>query len=384
MKTSVKKFGRVQLRARRRKKTVSYFISYTVDGVQKQEILKTVPLWDTAAQKAAIEECSAVARKRDGELDAGIAGALYLNARRKSFFEFAALVMRSKRTPQPYHKSLLKLRAFLAEQGKSDLTFEELTPALCIDFRDYLASRADAKEISGATAAKYLEKVRHIVSEAMKREIIVRNPFLSVKPLRSHIAEREFLTLTEIETLLKTPLPPTRKYDAQLYADFFLFAALTGIRPTDVRNLTWQNIGRGDAVAFTPSKTKRTTNQILIVPLHPFALKILERRRNAQSEWTIDNKVFDSLPPASSPNAINAFLKNWLKAAGIQKKITTYNARHSFASNLILSGAGIVEVSKLLGHTSLRHTGIYSHVDASAKTAAVNRLRLSPTAEMAK
>lgn len=376
------KFPNVQLRERQWKTSTMFFITYTVNGKQHHEKLLSVPKRDKAGYKQAIEQCMAIARERDTQLSQGISGTMHIQARDKSFLEFFRLVENSKRNPTVYHNTRLKFEAFLKEHLKrDDVTFSGINANLAIEFRDYLVRLAERKEISFSTANVYLQSFRVVINEALRRELLVRNPCVSVKPIPKDTIEREFLTIEELQRLIVTPLPQTWKYDAQTLADYFLFICLTGIRPGDVRALQWQNIqsdGKGNAfVSFVPSKTKHKLNRTLIIPLHPEAVKILERQRAKQVSLSSTDKIFNALPPKSSPNAMIEFLKKWLMKAGIAKHITLYNARHTFASNLILSGVGILEVSRLLGHTTVTHTQVYSHLTEQAKRDAVNRLQLN-------
>jgi integrase len=386
LKTVIRKYENLQFRQRQRGKSLTFFLAYTLDGARIYETLKTVPVnLDKAQMRDVIAQCEEIARKRDSELAQGIAGAQYIAVKNKSFLTFAEHVQRSKRTPDLYRKALLKFRKFLSTQGKSDITFGELSPAIFLDFRQYLLNEVQQGMISSATASKYLAKVKHFINEAMKRELLARNPFLSVPNIKATSPEREFLTLSELETLMRTPLPKTLRYDAKSYANFFIFSCLTGVRPTDVRELTFGNVQTRNGVdyelVFSPSKTRHTSDKLLIVPLHPLALRIIQEQKERLPNATLNDKIFTDFPPRTSPNALNAFLKQWLKAAGISKRITSYCARHTFASNLLLSGAGILEVSRLLGHASLRHTQTYSHLTDFAKRAAVMRLAIHPTAE---
>ncbi|MFQ3598570.1 MAG: hypothetical protein SNJ66_09555, partial [Chloroherpetonaceae bacterium] len=111
---AIRKLQHVQLRTRERRKNISFFLTYTKDGKQHQEILTSVPKRDKEAYRRALDYCEELARKRDAELAQGVAGTAYIAARNQSFIAFAELVQNSKRTPEPYRKALLKLKAFLA------------------------------------------------------------------------------------------------------------------------------------------------------------------------------------------------------------------------------------------------------------------------------
>jgi integrase len=378
-KKTLRELKNVQLRSLTRGKSITLFLNYTLNGVQKYENLKTVPAWNRQAYKDALAQCEVIARQRDAELEQGIAGAEYLHAKQKSFMEFFRLVLASKKHPKAYKNALLKLTGFLASFGKADITFGELTKNFAMDYRDYLYSLYEKEQLSGTTAHKYLELFRAVINEALRRELLIKNPCVGLKPIPKDTPEREFLTVEELRKLVQTPLPSCIKFDNQVFAGFFLFSCLTGIRPNDVRGLRWQDIqttdGQNYFVVFMPSKTKSKLNQTLVVPLHPEALKVLEAMRSKPASLSAaTDKIFVPMPHERAKNTLNNFLRVWLRRAGIEKTITAYNARHTFASNLILSGVGIFEVSKLLGHSSLRHTQIYSHLTVQAAQTAVNKM----------
>ena len=73
----------------------------------------------------------------------------------------------------------------------------------------------------------------------------------------------------------------------------------------------------------------------------------------------LNDKVFTKLYASK----IEEHLKPWVASAGITgKNVTFHVSRHTYATMLLTLGADLYTVSKLLGHTSVRHTQRYAKI----------------------
>jgi site-specific recombinase XerD len=87
--------------------------------------------------------------------------------------------------------------------------------------------------------------------------------------------------------------------------------------------------------------------------------------------------VFHFKGKAINPNWVSKTFKAYARKAGLNDKLHFHSLRHTFASWLVQDGVSIYEVQKLLGHSSVKVTEVYSHLAASELHGAVNRLNLN-------
>ena len=150
----------------------------------------------------------------------------------------------------------------------------------------------------------------------------------------------------------------------QLSKDIFIFSYLCGgINFTDIANLTKDNIIEGKRLHYIRQKT----GKLIKLGLSEEALKIIKRYAveskgylfpilNAQLHKTPlqkQNRIHKML------GKVNKNLKLLAAQFGVEANLTTYVARHSFASVLKKSGVNIALISEALGHSDLTTTQIY-------------------------
>jgi integrase len=135
------------------------------------------------------------------------------------------------------------------------------------------------------------------------------------------------------------------------------FAALTGFRFVDVKNLTWDRVFTDKHQGFYIQLREEKTGNIHNHPISTNAYEILKL------ENTSTGIVFQKLEYYRIPTAI----KDWGEASGIIKKISFHNFRHTYATLQLANGTDLFVVSKLLGHKSVKTTQIYAKVMTKRK-----------------
>jgi integrase len=243
-----------------------------------------------------------------------------------------------------------------------DYNLESIDDRFLEGFKDYLlqdVSRRGKGKLNRNSAMSYYNKVRAALREAYMNKMIKENPCARVKGIKGAETHRQFLTFEELKKLVATPI------ENELLRKAFLFSALTGLRWSDVRALTWKKISYSEASGWTIEYTQKKTKGSEVLPVSEQAIKILGDRLQG------DQEIFDGLVYHSW---MNDQLQNWVDEAGIPKKITFHCARHSFATLQLSNDTDIYTVSKLLGHKHLKTTEIYAKVIDRKKIEAASRI----------
>lgn len=250
--------------------------------------------------------------------------------------------------------ALNRFSDYLAEIKKQGLTFGYITPLIIEGFIEHLEAGC-----SGEGAASYYNRFKKMIKQAYRKNLMKDNPLDKVeRKVKGKAAKKDVLTLEEIQTLAATPTESTEVRRA------FLFSCVTGLRWCDVKALQWEGINLKEKMM---NVVQEKTGENVAIPLNETALKLLG------TPGKPDSHLF-TLPSA---NGANKTVKAWVKRAGITKKITWHNARHSFGTNLIFNDVGVLTASKLLGHTSLKHTQRYVAIAEEMKRRATDSLAIN-------
>lgn len=236
------------------------------------------------------------------------------------------------------------------QEFRPGLDFKDITYTFLKDFEAYLREKGNGVN----TVAKHLRQLRTLVNEAINQGYIHADayPFRKFK-IKQEKGRHEFLTPDELKKLENLEVSD-RKLRHVL--DAFLFCCYVGLRYSDFCQLTPANFIRVNGKRWLHFKSIKTGIE-LHLPLHLLfegkALAILDR---------YDITEFANLGSNSETNKVLAVITGM---ARIKKHVTYHTARHTCATLLIHQGVPITTVQKLLGHTSVKTTEIYSEILSS-------------------
>jgi integrase len=130
-----------------------------------------------------------------------------------------------------------------------------------------------------------------------------------------------------------------------------MFSILTGLRFSDIQSLRWEELCTAPDGKPCIRKCIQKTDSEETIFISEQALDLCGERQPS-------GIVFEGFRYSMT----NYPLKQWLKAAGITKKISFHCFRHTNATLMVASGVDIYTVSKQLTHAHVKTTEIYMHI----------------------
>lgn len=270
-------------------------------------------------------------------------------------------------TANSYRDASSSLKNF---SGVMDVPFEYFTNKKLEEYYNWFV---DNGKKSDTSAGMYLRALRVVYNRAIAEKYTTFYPFnrgISKEEGKFQIPKgggrKIALNKTEIEKLFSFSLP--EKHNYSFFFDCWKIMYMTGgINPIDLCLLKDSNI-QGNFVCFIRHKTKRTNRQVktIKVPLSPYALELINKWNKDRSNGYLLPVLSTNMTPEEIKVKVHLFVSSVNKACkavakvlAIDKKITTYVARHSIATQLLQSGASVKFIGDQLGHTSVATTEAY-------------------------
>ena len=241
-----------------------------------------------------------------------------------------------------------------------------------------------AKKYSVTTCNYIISVIKIILNDAIKDEVITKNPANSIRNLKSIKVEKKanesyHRALTEIEQSMFMQEAKT-----SYYYELFAIALCTGMRFGEICALTWGDIDyKNNVIHVTETQTYDINNKVTKgttktnagkrdIPLSVNAKRILKSQKDKMGNiYNIDAKsdpVFTSINHKTIYNSvandeIERICDRIRKQGHDIEHFTIHALRDTFATRYIEQGGKLQTLQKILGHSSLQMTAdIYAHV----------------------
>lgn len=257
-------------------------------------------------------------------------------------------------------KDKIEIRDY--QTGKT-LNFVDITAKWLKNFETALQKKKKSKSTIGI----YVRNIRVLFNLALKEhEVRAEYPFTKYKP---KTAKGRKIAITALQISLianyKTEHP-----QEQFYRDLFMFSFLgNGMNLSDIVRLKYSNIVDGE-IEFVREKTKgeEPDEDKLHVPISKTMQEIIDRYGNKAIGY--DSYIFPMLKPDWSEERnyaevkqvtkqVNKYIRRIALKVGISENISSYTARHSWATITKNSGTSTEYISECLGHSSVLVTKKY-------------------------
>jgi tyrosine recombinase XerC len=265
----------------------------------------------------------------------------------------------SEHTLRAYHKDLLQFDNFLKAEKRSSLG--SVNHLLLRRFLAVLRS----KNYSKTTIARKLASIRSFFKFLIREGELVANPFEMLRTPKQDNKLPHFLSITEVDILLKTPDSSTVMGLRDMAVMETLYS--TGIRGSELVGLDEGSIDFIAGMIKVQGKGKKER----LVPIGSPAIKAINEYIDSKS---MSKKQDEKSASRSEPLFLNKYggrltarsvarsLDKYLKVSGINLLTSPHTFRHSFATHLLDKGADLRSVQEMLGHSSLSTTQVYTHI----------------------
>ena len=260
----------------------------------------------------------------------------------------------SGNTIASYMRDIRQFAGWLHEEEEAEVVDASVT-----HIQNFL-SHLEEEGRSAATRSRALASLKNFYSYVVSSGFLPESPVKEVRVDRGEKKLPQILNGREIELLLAQPssVDPKGVRDKAMLE--LMYA--TGIRVSELINLDVDDVSLSSGSIKCRSGKKSRT-----IPMYPGAVKAL-------TAYIRDVRAILLAQPGEKALFVNfggarmsrqgfwKILKHYQASAHIEKEITPHTLRHSFAVHLLENGAELDVLQKLMGHSDISSTQMYTQM----------------------
>lgn len=261
---------------------------------------------------------------------------------------------RSERTVKAYGDDLRSFEAFFKNLD-DQLSWESVDSDV---IRSWMESMMD-KGNTATSINRRLSAVRSLYRFALSRGIVERDPAHGLKGPKGKKLLPQYLRESEMDRLLADDMWTDEMGDLRARTIILMFYS-TGIRLSELTGLDNASVD----LAAQQLKVRGKGNKERLIPFGSElqkALRLYIARRDAETPSDSQAFFVGDDGQRMTSQQVRQIVQHHLSRVTTMKKRSPHVLRHTFATAMLNNEAGIESVKKLLGHSKLSTTEIYTH-----------------------
>lgn len=258
----------------------------------------------------------------------------------------------SEHTIKAYRRDLCQFSDYINETYDVDNLLFVDTPMI----RSYIIDRKE-KGMENRTINRKVSALRSFYEYCVREKQIETTPLMGIKSLKQ---PKELAKFVPEHDIRKVFFENNDDFEVRRNELVFEILYQTGIRQAELRNLRDEDVDKDSRIIKVYGKR----NKERIIPVEVELLSMIERYIKLRDEQFSRNHIrliVDDKGKPASPKFIYTIIHNILIGVTTIEQKSPHVLRHTFATHLLNRGADIRAIQKMLGHSSLNSTQIYTH-----------------------
>ncbi len=287
----------------------------------------------------------------------------------------------SDNTTAAYRNDLSQFYAFVEQYSRPHTpaitAWRDVDVAVLQEYVFFLKDRGYAS----STVARKVAAVKSFCGYLHERGLMPGNPAKELESPKVKKSLPRSIRPDEIDKLLAAPQGDVAKDLRDKALLEMLYA--TGMRVTELVSLDVDDVdAHAKSVVCGSGGGRRRVVPIYDGALHALVRYLEEGRPKFVADPAEQALFLNHRGQRLTRQGLWLIIKHYVKQVGIRASVTPHTLRHSFATHLLNSGAGLREVQERLGHANLSTTQVYRQVSAdSAAELTVDGKPVEPPAE---